>query len=549
MKKQHEKYRAALELAKKAAVDRNKTKEQREKMKVDAAKEQKKFIAIKNEITKVEEKKEKAKELAEEQAQEEEDVENAVELEPKEKIEIYNDLKKITFTRPSTDPKINLQKKRDAIKKAEEYRAKIQARMFKQRELMKIYAEKAKKAWAERMRQLNINRGNMMIEVKPEIKVGGSSTIAPRPIVFKATTTTIVGGNPATWGPNNQVLKPTTDPIEKKPTKIYKKLDEPKQDFKLTHKGKMCKQYNQLSISADSVETCSEMVKKNDKCKSGHGNFFYGEVNANHKECACCLGAAESIEQDKLRDNGHFNLYLVAHKHDNEKKEEEDHTDDQFKLQFKYRECGKQSRNFGPLKSPEACGAVAQENKCESFMFSHKYPVWGCRCCAKAEGGRAHKLWNVYTVDEQFTVVKKEYYKTKAKSDAVKEIIEQGKDKIMEEEIKENKVVLEHKEDVEIKSAIKKYICYRPTLRRPTSPQPKPTTGGWGNKPTTPTNKPSTGGWGKPQPKPSVDPVVKPEIKIEYKPVEIKPIGGDIKIKLKGWTPDMKKITEIKEET
>merc|ERR1711939_659173 len=81
-------------------------------------------------------------------------------------------------------------------------------------------------------------------------------------------------------------------------------------------------------------------------------------------------------------------------------------------------------------------------------------------------------------------------------------------------------------------------------------------TGGWGNNTSPTNNKPSTGGWGKPQvqPKPSVDPVPVKPIKIEYKPVEIKTIGGDItirgkKVELKGWTPDMKKITEIKEET
>lgn len=76
-------------------------------------------------------------------------------------------------------------------------------------------------------------------------------------------------------------------------------------------------------------------------------------------------------------------------------------------------------------------------------MFSHAYPVWGCRCCAKAEGGRPHKLWNVYTVDQEFTTSKKEYYRIKAKHDAVKEVIEKGKDQIMEDEIKHNVVNLD----------------------------------------------------------------------------------------------------------
>lgn len=108
MKKQHDKYKVALDKAKKAAIDRNMTSQQKIQMKQDAAKEQKKMIALKNEVTKQEEKKVKAAELAEEQAIEEEDIVNAVPLEAEEKVKLYNDIKKITFVRPSKDPKINI---------------------------------------------------------------------------------------------------------------------------------------------------------------------------------------------------------------------------------------------------------------------------------------------------------------------------------------------------------------------------------------------------------------------------------------------------------
>lgn len=272
--------------------------------------------------------------------------------------------------------------------------------------------------------------------------------------------------------PNCKVAIPKTptkpiisiDEIEEKPTKVFVPLEKPKEEFTLIKQNMMCNQYHQLSTSSQSVETCSELVKGNDKCSSGHGHFFYGEVNANHKECACCLGAADKIQESKMRANANFSVYQLHH---DEAKEKQDATDDNFKLSFKYRECGAQSRNFGPIRTPEACASVAVDNQCESFMFSHKYPVWGCRCCAKAEGGRPHRLWNVYTVDEDFSRSKKAYYTMKAKFDAVKEIIEKGKDQIMEDELKTNVVKLDTNQTVSIENAIKKYKYYRPSRGKP----------------------------------------------------------------------------------
>lgn len=138
MKKQHDKYKTALDLAKKAAVDRNMSATQKIQAKTHAAKEQKKMIALKNEVTKQEEKKVKAAELAEEQAQEEEDKLNEVPLEAEEKVELYEKIKKITFVRPSKDPKINIKQKKDAIVRAEELKHDIQTVMFKKKEIMKF---------------------------------------------------------------------------------------------------------------------------------------------------------------------------------------------------------------------------------------------------------------------------------------------------------------------------------------------------------------------------------------------------------------------------
>jgi hypothetical protein len=146
----------------------------------------------------------------------------------------------------------------------------------------------------------------------------------------------------------------------------------------------MCTQYNQLSITSQSAETCGELVKSNDQCKSGHGHFFWGEVNPNHKECACCLGVGEDITDEEMRESVHFNIYKFEEQEEVEVEVDpvvQITLDNKFKVVHKYRECGEQGKNYGPLATPEACSAVALDNGCSNFMFSHEYPVWGCRCC------------------------------------------------------------------------------------------------------------------------------------------------------------------------
>lgn len=102
-------------------------------------------------------------------------------------------------------------------------------------------------------------------------------------------------------------------------------------------------------------------------------------------------------------------------------------------------------------------------------MFSHRYPVWGCRCCRKADqSGRNHKLWNVYAVDSHYELEKKTYYKNKAKHDAVKEIVDQGEEKILEEELVTTVVTLTTEETTGIEEAIKKYKDYKPKNYEPT---------------------------------------------------------------------------------
>jgi hypothetical protein len=92
--------------------------------------------------------------------------------------------------------------------------------------------------------------------------------------------------------------------------------------------------------------------------------------------------------------------------------------------------------------SPEACAIVALDNGCDNFMFSHDYKDWGCRCCANPDNGPSHMNWNVYTVDTDLAATKKEYYHLKAKHDTVVEIIDAGKDKILDDELKVHKVKL-----------------------------------------------------------------------------------------------------------
>jgi hypothetical protein len=76
-------------------------------------------------------------------------------------------LKKVTFVRPSKDPKRNIEQKKEALRRAQEFAKKYQQQMFKQREFMKMYAEKQRKTWELRMRQLKIDHTNMMVKPKP----------------------------------------------------------------------------------------------------------------------------------------------------------------------------------------------------------------------------------------------------------------------------------------------------------------------------------------------------------------------------------------------
>jgi hypothetical protein len=96
----------------------------------------KKTVAIQAQIAKQEEKKEKAKQLAEAQAQEEEDRRNAVELDPTEKAELYRQVSKITFVRPSSDQIKNIEQKKTAVGRAEDYAARLAGSMYRSREAM-----------------------------------------------------------------------------------------------------------------------------------------------------------------------------------------------------------------------------------------------------------------------------------------------------------------------------------------------------------------------------------------------------------------------------
>jgi hypothetical protein len=111
------------------------------------------------------------------------------------------------------------------------------------------------------------------------------------------------------------------------------------------------------------------------------------------------------------------------------------------------------------VKTPEGCGSIALENKCDNFMFSHEYPVWGCRCCVSVDDGKAHKLWNVYSVNADLTRVKNDYSNT-TKYDVVMDIVDKGKDAIFEEELEDNKIELSEDEKTGIDTAIHKYKNY-----------------------------------------------------------------------------------------
>lgn len=85
--------------------------------------------------------------MAEAQAQEEEDRRNAVELGQAEKAELYSQISKITFVRPSSDRIKNIEQKKQAVKRAGDYAARLQASMFRRREMMRLRAEQARARW------------------------------------------------------------------------------------------------------------------------------------------------------------------------------------------------------------------------------------------------------------------------------------------------------------------------------------------------------------------------------------------------------------------
>lgn len=57
--------------------------------------------------------------------------------------------------------------------------------------------------------------------------------------------------------------------------------------------------------------------------------------------------------------------------------------------------------NFGNIKTPEECAAIAFNNDCHYFMFAEKHTEWGCICChdyKTAKGKHNDDGWNIYSV-------------------------------------------------------------------------------------------------------------------------------------------------------
>ena len=69
--------------------------------------------------------------------------------------------------------------------------------------------------------------------------------------------------------------------------------------------------------------------------------------------------------------------------------------------------------------------------------------------------------WNIYAVNKVFEKRKTAYYQVKAKVDTIKNIINQGKAQITEEEASANVVELNTDEMSGIKDAILKYTCFK----------------------------------------------------------------------------------------
>lgn len=62
------------------------------------------------------------------------------------------------------------------------------------------------------------------------------------------------------------------------------------------------------------------------------------------------------------------------------------------------RSCSSQGVRLGEFVTPDSCSTAARASGCTTFMYSSRYPSWGCRCCSDPDPGIEHALWNVYNV-------------------------------------------------------------------------------------------------------------------------------------------------------
>jgi hypothetical protein len=184
-------------------------------------------------------------------------------------------------------------------------------------------------------------------------------------------------------------------------------------------------------------------------------------------------------------------------------------------------------------------------------------------------------LWNVYTVDAEYSKAKRDYYQLKAKHDAVKEICDRGRDQILAEELEVNAVNLEQTDKDHIAEAVKKYTNYKPTKNSvPFSfgslfaSKPAATEGSETSS-TTDTNVTTTyssyaGAWGTNTSPTTINGAKEvadtedgtgdsaTEEEVVYEPVIIRPVKATEVVDgqvvdapaLGGWSPDMKKIGE-----
>lgn len=152
MKEQKAKFDAAVEKVKKMATDRTVTDTEQAIYKAKANMEQKKLMTLNAGVKQEEQKKVDAKNLQIKKEEEAYDKKNAITLNTNDKNKIFNDVKRISFVRPSTDKKENLNKKKEALKRTEEYAKKYRDEMLEMKAAMKYKqaaAEKARKAKLE----------------------------------------------------------------------------------------------------------------------------------------------------------------------------------------------------------------------------------------------------------------------------------------------------------------------------------------------------------------------------------------------------------------